>query len=141
MFVSNSRKSHRGGGVGVYIKNIHNFSVVEELTIMNEKIFESIFIKIDIQNIDVLCENIYKSPSNNIHSNEVFINTLHNCLEEDYVGKRMMEMAVPGRRKRGRPRRRWMDLVREDMERVGAREGDEVDRVKWRLLSRCGDPE
>ena len=39
------------------------------------------------------------------------------------------------------PRRRWMDLVREDMERVGAREGDEVDRVKWRLLSRCGDPE
>ena len=26
--------------------------------------------------------------------------------EEDYVGKRMMEMAVPGRRKRGRPRRR-----------------------------------
>ena len=61
--------------------------------------------------------------------------------EEDYEGKRMMEMAVPGRRKRGRPRRRWMDLVREDMERVGVREGDEVDRVKWRLLSRCGDPE
>ena len=50
--------------------------------------------------------------------------------EEDYVGKRMMEMTMPGRRKRGRPRRRWMDLVREDMERVGARERDEVDRVK-----------
>ena len=50
--------------------------------------------------------------------------------EEDYVGKRMMEMVVPGRRKRGRPRRRWMDLVREDIERVGAREKDEVDRVK-----------
>ena len=47
--------------------------------------------------------------------------------EEDYVGKRMMEMAVPGIRKRGRPRRRWMGLVKEDMERVGAREGDEVD--------------
>ena len=61
--------------------------------------------------------------------------------EEDYVGKRMMEMAVPGRRKRGRPRRRWMDLVREDMERVKARERDEVDPVKWTLLSRCGDRE
>ena len=59
--------------------------------------------------------------------------------EENYVGKRMMEM--PGRRKRGRPRRRWMDLVREDMESVEAREGDEIDRVKGRLLSRCGDPE
>ena len=50
--------------------------------------------------------------------------------EEDYVGKRMMEIAVPGRRKRGRPMRRWMDFVREDMERVEAREGDNVDRVK-----------
>ena len=48
---------------------------------MNEKTFESIFIKIDIQNIDVLCGNIYRSPSNNIHSNEVFINSLHNCLD------------------------------------------------------------
>ena len=36
--------------------------------------------------------------------------------EEIYVGKRMMEMAVPDRRKRVRPRRRWMDLAREDME-------------------------
>ena len=52
-----------------------------------------------------------------------------------------MEMTVPVRSKRGRPRRRWMDLVREDMERVGTREGDEVDRVKWRIPSRCGDPE
>ena len=61
--------------------------------------------------------------------------------EEGYVGKRMMKMAVPGRRKRGKPRRRWMDLAREDTKRVGAKEGDEVDRVKWRILSRCGDPE
>ena len=61
--------------------------------------------------------------------------------EEGYMGKRMMEMAVPGRRKRGRPRRRSMDLARDDMKRVGAREGDEVDRVKWKILSRCGDPE
>ena len=61
--------------------------------------------------------------------------------EEDYMGKRMMEMTVTGRRKRGRPRRRWMDLVREDIKMLGVREGDEVNRVKWRLLSRCGDPE
>ena len=32
----------------------------------------------------------------------------------------MMEMAVPGRRKRGRPRRGWMNLARESMERLGA---------------------
>ena len=56
------------------------------------------------------------------------------------MGKRMMEMAVPGRRKRGRPSR-WMNLVREDMKRVGAREGDEVNQVKLRILLCCGDPE
>ena len=61
--------------------------------------------------------------------------------EEGYVGKRMMEVTVPGRRKRGRPRRSWMDLAREDLKSVEAKEGDEVDRVKWRILSRCGDPE
>ena len=61
--------------------------------------------------------------------------------EEGYVGKRMMEMVVPGRRKRGRPRRRWMDLAREDIKRVGAKEGDEVNREKWKILSCCGDPE
>ena len=27
------------------------------------------------------------------------------------------------------------------MERVGAKKGDEVDRVKRKILSRCGDPE
>ena len=43
-------------------------------------------------------------------------------------GERTTEM--PGIRKRGRPKRRWMNLVREDMERIAAREGDEVDRVK-----------
>ena len=61
--------------------------------------------------------------------------------EEGYIGKRVMEMAIPGKRKRGRPKRRWMDLVRKDMEMVGVKEGDEVDRVLCRKLSRCGDPE
>ena len=60
---------------------------------------------------------------------------------EGYVGKTMMEMAVPGRRKRGRPRRRWMDLASKNMKRVGAKKGDEVYREKWKILSRCGDPE
>ena len=54
----------------------------------------------------------------------------HVKTREGYVGKGMMEKAVPDTRKRGRPRRSSMDLVREDMERVGAGEGDKVDRVK-----------
>ena len=54
--------------------------------------------------------------------------------EESYVCKRMMEMAVPGRRKR------WIDLAKENMERVGAKEGDEIDRVKCTILWRRDDP-
>ena len=61
--------------------------------------------------------------------------------EEGYVGKRMAKMAIPSKRRRGRPKGRWMDMVREHMEIVGAREGGEVDRVLWRRLSRCGNPE
>ncbi|KAF7701013.1 hypothetical protein HF521_002178, partial [Silurus meridionalis] len=37
----------------------------------------------------------------------------------NYIGRRMLRMEPPGRRKRGRPRRRFMDLVREDMQVVG----------------------
>ena len=60
--------------------------------------------------------------------------------KEGYVGKRVTEMAIPGKRRRERPKRRWIDLVREDMEIIGARKVDEVDRALWRRLSRSGDP-
>ena len=53
----------------------------------------------------------------------------------------MIEMAVPSRRKRVRPRRRWMDLAREDIGRDRTKEGDEVDRVKWKIFSHCGQGE
>ena len=33
-----------------------------------------------------------------------------------------------------------MDLAKEDVKRVGAKEGGKVDREKWRILLRCGDP-
>ena len=61
--------------------------------------------------------------------------------EAEYVGRRMLEMEVPGRRRRGRPMRRWMDVVREDMERVGVVEEDVANRGVWRKKTRCGDPE
>ena len=35
--------------------------------------------------------------------------------EDDYVGRRAMEMRMPGQRKRGRPKRRWLDCIKEDM--------------------------
>ena len=52
----------------------------------------------------------------------------------------MMEMVVPGRRKRGRPKRRWMDLAREDMGRVGAKEGDEIDGSNGKYFRAVATP-
>ena len=35
--------------------------------------------------------------------------------EEDNLSRKIMDMVVPGKRRRGRPRRRWIDNNREDM--------------------------
>jgi hypothetical protein len=51
-----------------------------------------------------------------------------------------MRMELPGKRKRGRPKRRFMDVVKEDMKAIGVAEKDTLDRVKWRNRIRCGDP-
>ena len=42
-FISNNRLICRGGGVGLYIKDNLVFSIRDDLTLMREKIFESIF--------------------------------------------------------------------------------------------------
>ncbi|PME06485.1 hypothetical protein A8A06_13560 [Escherichia coli] len=60
--------------------------------------------------------------------------------DSGYIGQRMLKMELPGRRRRGRPQRRFMDVVKEDMQRVGVREEDARDRVRWRQMIRCGDP-
>ena len=39
--------------------------------------------------------------------------------EDEYVGKRVMGMEVPGKRRRGRPKRRWLDSIRNDMSERG----------------------
>lgn len=59
--------------------------------------------------------------------------------DEEYVGKRMRKLAV-GARKRGRPRRRWKDCIKEDLKAIERTEEDAKDRVKWRTVIRTGDP-
>ena len=60
--------------------------------------------------------------------------------DQEYVGRKMMEMELPGKRKRGRPKRRFLDVVKEDMEEVGAKETDIKDKKMWRTIIRCGHP-
>ena len=60
--------------------------------------------------------------------------------DQEYVGRKMMEMELPVKRKRGRPKRRFLDVVKEDMKEVGAKEIDIEDRKMWRMMIRCGHP-
>ena len=54
--------------------------------------------------------------------------------DQEYVGRKMMEMVLLGKRKRGRPKRRFLDVVKEDMEEVGAKETYVENRTVWRKM-------
>ena len=60
--------------------------------------------------------------------------------DQEYVGRRAIEMELPENRRRGRPKRRFLDVVKKDMEEVGAKETDVEDRKVWRMMIRCGHP-
>ena len=60
--------------------------------------------------------------------------------DQEYVGRKMMKIELPGKRKRGRSKRRFLDVVKEDMGEVGAKETDVEDRKMWRMMIRCGHP-
>ena len=54
--------------------------------------------------------------------------------EQQYIGRRVMEMELPGKKKRGKPKRRFLAVVKEDMEKVGAREKDIENSVLNHML-------
>ena len=60
--------------------------------------------------------------------------------DDEYVGRRMMEMEVPGRRPRGRPKKRWKDCIREDMQEKNINQNMVYDRLTWRRLTINSDP-
>ena len=64
----------------------------------------------------------------------------HVMREQEYVRRRVMKMELPGRWKRGRLKRRFLDGVKEDMEKVGARE-DIENRTLWRNVIRVATPD
>ena len=60
--------------------------------------------------------------------------------DQEYVGRRVMEMELPGKRRKGRPKERFLDVVKEDMKEVDVKEMYIEDRKMWRMMIRCGHP-
>ena len=60
--------------------------------------------------------------------------------DQEYVGRKMMEMESPGKKKIGRPKRRFLDVVRKDMGEVDSREKGIGNRKMWRNIICCGNP-
>ena len=59
--------------------------------------------------------------------------------EQEYVERRVMEMELPGKEKRGRPKRRFLDVVKEDIKEVGARVTNVGNRALWNIIC-CDNP-
>ena len=81
-FLSNPRSKYRGGGVAFYIRDGIEFTHRIDLDIMNEKIFESIFVDIKFQDKVITCGNIYHSPCNNGNAQKMFLADLDNILRK-----------------------------------------------------------
>ena len=61
-FVNKFRKESKGGGVGIYIKTNLNFKTRDDLSLFEEKLFESIFIEVSTQGKPIVVGEIYRSP-------------------------------------------------------------------------------
>ena len=59
--------------------------------------------------------------------------------EDDYVGRMVLEIGLLGKWKVGRPKRRFMDAVKEEMKEVGVSKEEVHGRRNWRRKIRCGD--
>ena len=56
--------------------------------------------------------------------------------DADNVTRRVMELAIPGTRRRGRPKKTWHQQIKDDMTCVGVTQDVALDRKEWRRRTR-----
>ena len=78
-FVQNHRTGTVGGGVAFYISDEIHFNRIDSLSIMKEKIFESLFIDVEIEGQSIICGTVYRSPT---HNHDLFLSNLTHVLKE-----------------------------------------------------------
>jgi hypothetical protein len=60
--------------------------------------------------------------------------------EESEAVRMVMNMNVEGKRERGRPKKKWLDVIKCDMKSAGVCTEDVGDRAKWRFRTKVADP-
>ena len=63
-------------------------------------------------------------------------------MKDEHIVRRMLDVEIPGKRRRGRPNLRWKDACKRDMTEVGLKEDNTTNRAAWRntIISYTGDP-
>ena len=61
-------------------------------------------------------------------------------MEENNEVRAVVDMIMPVKRPRGRPRGRWIDCVRRDMQELRITPEDAQDRTFWKSRIRAADP-
>ena len=63
-------------------------------------------------------------------------------MKEEHIVRRMLDVDIQGKRRRGRPNLRWKDACKRDMTQAGLKEDNATNRVSLRneITSYIGDP-
>ena len=63
-------------------------------------------------------------------------------MKEEHIVRRMQDVDIPGKIRRGRTNLRWKYACKRDMTQAGLKEDNETNRAEWmkKLISYTGDP-
>ena len=63
-------------------------------------------------------------------------------MKEEHIVRRMLDVKIPGKRRRRRPNLRWKDACKRDMTAMGLKEDNTTNRAAWRntIISYTGTP-
>lgn len=93
----NRNKNNIGGGVGLWISDKHEFEILKDISIFEEKIFESVFVKVKTGKKDFkIIGNVYRPPGSNLTQFNSILENIMQQLSVNPVLKKASEIILLG---------------------------------------------